>query len=100
MGVHTPWWDLLFEETGRINVNTDERILSVKQVTSWCAVIVKKRQHKAGRSRLSGAIKLPDESFNIESFNTSEDCGRRQLRAGLSVDYDQPPGPFGRGSTQ
>ena len=49
---------------------------------------------------LSGATKLPDESFNIKSFNPASDRGGRQLRAGLSVDYDQPAGPFGRSSTQ
>src|ERR1039458_514056 len=44
----------------------------------------------AARVLLSGATKLPDESFNIKSFNPAGDRGRRQLRAGLSVDYDQP----------
>ncbi|HLM81179.1 MAG TPA: hypothetical protein VK302_11165 [Terriglobales bacterium] len=46
---------------------------------------------------LSGATKPLDESFNIKSFNPASDRGCRQLRAGLSVDYGQPSGPFGRG---
>jgi len=33
-GVHTPWWDLLFGEAGRINTNTNESVLSVRKVTS------------------------------------------------------------------
>jgi hypothetical protein len=49
---------------------------------------------------LFGATKLLDESFNIKSFNPASDRGCRQLRAGLAVDYGQPPRPFGRGSPQ
>jgi hypothetical protein len=54
----------------------------------------------SGVALLSSATKFLDESSNIESFNPASDRCCRQLRAGLSVDYDQPPRPFRQGSTQ
>ena len=49
---------------------------------------------------LFGATKLSDELFHIQSFNPATDGCRRRLRAGPSVDYDRPSGPFEQGPTQ
>ena len=44
-------YNLLFGEAGRIDANTNERVLSVKWVTSLCAVIAK--SHSASLTNVS-----------------------------------------------
>jgi hypothetical protein len=42
--------ELLFEEAKRIHANTTERLLSVRRVTIWCAMIAKSHHAKPGKT--------------------------------------------------